>query len=154
MQATLARLYAHILRFLQQAMLWYRQGKLMHTVSAIVRPWVITYKEQLEAVTEASMCLDKLSDMATKAELRDTRLEVIEARKDWLDAKSELKVLQDDNRRLADLIQNGIGRLDQTIMCRYQTAAASGQGLILGSLAQGSAIRLQATGRYPVFNAT
>ncbi|MCJ1394412.1 hypothetical protein MMC18_007290 [Xylographa bjoerkii] len=120
MQATLARLYAHILRFMQQALLWYRQSKLMHSVSAIVRPWAITYKEQLEAVTEASVRLDKLSDMASKAELRDTRLEVIGARKDWLDAKSELKVLQEDNRRLADMIQNGIGRLDQTIMSLHK----------------------------------
>ena len=130
MQDALAQLYAHILRFLEQALLWYRQGKLMHSVSCILRPWAITYKEQLEAVKDTSMRLDKLADMATKAELRDTHLQVIEARKDWIDAKSELKILREDNQRLISLMQTGMSRLDQTVICKYQTPLDSEHGLI------------------------
>lgn len=117
MQDTLVQIYAHILQFLHHALLWYRQNKLMHTVSCIVRPWALTYSEHFEAIKEESIRLDKLSDMATKAELRDTHLEVIEARKEWAVANSELRVLRDDNQRLAEMIQAGMGRLDQTVMC-------------------------------------
>ena len=89
----------------------------MHTVSCIVRPWALLYSEHVEAIKEDSIRLDKLSDMAAKAELRDTHLEVVEARKEWAFANSELMSLRDDNRRLAEMIQAGMGRLDQTIIC-------------------------------------
>ena len=55
--------------------------------------------------------------MATKAELRDTHLEVIEARKEWAVTNSELGVLRGDNQRLAEMTHAGMGRLDQTVIC-------------------------------------
>ena len=117
MQEILVQLYAHILQFLHHALLWFRQNKLMHTISCIVRPWAIAYSEHFEAIKEDSIRLDKLSDMAAKAELRDTHLEVVEARKEWAVASSEIKLLRNENQRLADIIKSGMDRLDQTIIC-------------------------------------
>ena len=55
MQDTLGQLYAHILQFLHHALVCYRQNKLMHTVSCIVRPWALTYSEHFEAIKEDSI---------------------------------------------------------------------------------------------------
>ena len=117
MQETLVQLFAHILQFLHHALRWFRQNKLMHTISCIVRPWAIAHSEHFEAIKEDSIRLDKLSDMAAKAELRDTHIEVVEARKEWAVASLEIKALRNENQKLAEIIKTGMDRLDQTVMC-------------------------------------
>lgn len=124
----------------------------MHTVSCIVRPWALTYSEHFEAIKEDSIRLDKLSDMATKAELRDTHLEVTETRKEWAVTNSELRVLRDDNQRLTEMTHAGMGRLDQTIICEYQCAWVLQWLLTVRSIAQRTALRLPRAGRHVVFH--
>lgn len=79
MKEALVRLYTRIIHVLLRAIQWYRQGKLKHSISAIFQPWALTFHEHLEAIKEDSIRLDNLSDMATKAELRDTHTKIIEA---------------------------------------------------------------------------
>ena len=119
MQNVLAHLYANIIQFLYQAIYWYRQGKLKHSVSSIFRPWALSYHEQLEAIKDHSIRLDKLSDMATKAELRDTHVEVLDTRKLCADTKSELQIMRKENQKLADLMKIGMGHLDTAMMCMF-----------------------------------
>ena len=71
MQDVLARLYANILQFMSQAMNWYRQGKLKHSVSSIFRPWALSFQEIMESIKDDAICLDKLADTAAK-KLADT----------------------------------------------------------------------------------
>ncbi len=118
MQDVLARLYANIIHFMSQAIHWYRQGKLKHSVSSIFRPWSLSFQEIMESIKDDSIRLDKMSDMAAKAELRDTHVEVIEIRKDWADTKYELGMMRQENQKLADFITTRMCRIDNAIMCR------------------------------------
>ena len=118
MQEALVRLYTRIIHVLLQAIQWYRQGKLKHSISAIFRPWAITFHEHFEAIKEGSIRLDRLSDMAAKAELRDTHTEILEARRDWAETTSELQIMRLENKRLADTIQLGFSRLDTAVTCK------------------------------------
>ena len=119
MQDTLARLYASVLQFMSKAILWYKQGKLKKFMSSINNPWELSFQDTMESIKEDSIRLDKLSDIAAKAELRDTHVEVIEIRKNWVDTNSELGMMRQENQRLADFIKTGMSRLDSAVMCEY-----------------------------------
>lgn len=84
MMENAARLYAHILRFTQRAIVWYRHGKLKHCWDAIARPWAVRFKDELQEIEQRSRQMDNLASAASKAELRDTHLELTEARKELL----------------------------------------------------------------------
>ena len=84
MMENAARLYAHILRFTQRAIVWYRHGKLKHCWDAIARPWAVRFKDECEEIEQRSRQMDNLASAASKAELRDTHLELTEARKELL----------------------------------------------------------------------
>ncbi|CAD6593390.1 MAG: hypothetical protein ASARMPREDX12_007126 [Alectoria sarmentosa] len=120
MQDVLARLYANIIQFISQAVHWYRQGKLKHSVFSIIRPWKVSFQESLESIKDDSIRLDKLSDMAAKAELRDTHVEVVEIRKNWAETKFELGMMRQENQRLADYITTGMSRIDSAIMSMHK----------------------------------
>lgn len=79
-----ARLYTHILRFTQRAIVWYRQGKLKHCWDAIARPWALRFKDEVQEIEQHSRQMDSLASAASKAELRDTHMELTEARKELL----------------------------------------------------------------------
>ena len=119
MQDALARLYASVMQFMSKAILWYRQGKVKHSISSIFNPWALSFQETMESIKDDSIRLDKLSDIAAKAELRDTHVEVIEIRKNWVDTNSELGMMRQENQRLADFIKTGMSRLDSAVMCEY-----------------------------------
>lgn len=103
MQDVLARLYANIIQFMSQAIDWYRQGKLKHSVSSIFRPWALSFEGTVESIKEDSIRLDKLADIAAKAELRDTHVEVVEMRQ--------------ENRKLADFITTRMSQIESAVMC-------------------------------------
>ena len=119
MQDTLARLYASVMQFMSKAILWYKQGKLKHSISSIFNPWGLSFQDTMESIKDDSIRLDRLSDIAAKAELRDTHVEVIELRKNWVDTNSELGIMRQENQRLADFIKTGMSRLDSAVMCEY-----------------------------------
>lgn len=51
----------------------------------------------MKFIKNNSIRLDKLSDIAAKAELRDIYVEVIEIRKNWADTKSEFEMMRREN---------------------------------------------------------
>lgn len=104
MQDVLAQLYANIIQFMSQAIHWYKQGKLKHSISSVFRPWALSFEGIVESIKEGSIRLDKLADIAAKAELRDTHVEVIEMRQ--------------ENRKLADFISSGMNQIEGAIICR------------------------------------
>ena len=104
MQDVLSRLYANIIQVMSQAIHWYKQGKLKHSVSSVFRPWALSFEENVELIREGSIRLDKLADIAAKAELRDTHVEVIEMRL--------------ENRKLAAFITSRMGQIESAIICR------------------------------------
>lgn len=76
MQDAVARLYAHIMKFFQKAIRWYRKGRLSHAIGSIFSPWELSWKESLKEIDLQSREIDKLSGSASNAEQRDIHLEV------------------------------------------------------------------------------
>lgn len=76
MKGAIAQLYAHIILFTSRAIRWYKKGKISHAVSAVARPWALSWKDSVDAIAEQSHRVGSLARLAAQAELRDTRLEV------------------------------------------------------------------------------
>ncbi|KAL9063201.1 MAG: hypothetical protein Q9157_008355, partial [Trypethelium eluteriae] len=80
MQDSVARLYAQILHFLLSALKWYHDSRTVHALKSLFQPWDLKFRPEYEAVAAAAQQVGRLADVALKAEVRDTRLEVREAR--------------------------------------------------------------------------
>lgn len=50
----MVQLYAPVMRFLHQAIVWYKQGQLMYSVSSLIKPWTLAYEETSEAIKDDS----------------------------------------------------------------------------------------------------
>ena len=74
MQEAVALVYAKILQFVIKAIEWYKKGKVMHSISAIIRPFSLSFKPILEEMIELSRRVDELASAASKAEIRDLHL--------------------------------------------------------------------------------
>lgn len=78
MLTAVSEVYAHVIKFLEYAVRWYKKGKIAHGVGAILKPFQLVGKEVAENVAESSRRVDRLASAASKAELRELHLKVIE----------------------------------------------------------------------------
>jgi hypothetical protein len=107
----IAHLYARIIKFMIQAMKWYKQGKFVHSFSVISKPWTLNFKDNVEDIAAQSRYIDELSSAASKAELRDTHLELLETRAEVREARIEIRFLADlVNARANQLLQTTLGK--------------------------------------------
>jgi len=74
MQEAVSLVNAKILEFFLKAIQWYRQGKLMHSLSSIANPFKISFKPLVAEIAERSRRVDELANAALKAEMRDHHL--------------------------------------------------------------------------------
>jgi hypothetical protein len=110
MRNAIAQLQARVLKFLLQAVKWYKQGKISHTFGAIAKPWALNFKENTESIAEQSRYIDELSSIASKAELRDTHISLVKARVDIQDVRMEIRCLADlVSTRTNQLVQSAKG---------------------------------------------
>lgn len=116
MQMAVARLYACILRFFLSALQWYSDSRATHALKSIFQPWDIRFKSEHEAVAAAAQQVERLADVALKAEVRDTRLEVVRGRADWEIIRREMSELRDENRRLHELWKGNFQGLEGSIL--------------------------------------
>lgn len=63
--------------FVQDAVRWYKMGKVKHSISAITKPYSLSFKDIVEEVAEASRNVDKEASAASKAEIRGLHLQVL-----------------------------------------------------------------------------
>lgn len=78
MQEAVARLYAKIIEFAVMTIKWCKQSKLKHTISAIVKPFSLSFKPIIDEMTERSRRVDELANAAFKAEIRDLHANIHE----------------------------------------------------------------------------
>jgi EAL domain-containing protein (putative c-di-GMP-specific phosphodiesterase class I) len=76
MRLAVAHLYGKILCFVQEAMKWYKKGKIAHSVSAVFKPYELSFKPIVLEITEASRRVDHEASAASKAEIRELFLKV------------------------------------------------------------------------------
>lgn len=75
MKEAIAHLYANIIKFVQSAICYYKKGRLSKSFAAAVKPFALSFKGIVEEITESSKTVDKVANSASKAELRDLRIE-------------------------------------------------------------------------------
>ncbi len=78
MRDAVAMLYAHVMKFLRKAILWYKKGKASHAFGAIFKPWALSWKDNVLEISEQSQRIDRLASIASKAELRDVHTRINE----------------------------------------------------------------------------
>lgn len=84
MKDAVASLYAHILLFLQQAVKWYNVGPAGRALTALFKPFELSYKETVEQIMLCAQTIDDISSIASKVEIREIKV-----------------LLQGESRRLA-----------------------------------------------------
>lgn len=117
MQEAVARLYAHILKFFQQALKWYKAGKLSHSLNSVIRPWSVSFQDNVDAIIAEATKLRELTDMASKAELRDTHLEVLETRTELGKAREEIVALTGERRGLEKMLELRFEGIEKLLGC-------------------------------------
>ena len=123
MQAAVAQLYVHVLTFLQAALKWYRDSRLVHAVKSVFQPWDLTFRDQYEAIAAASKRIRQMTDVASKAELRDTHLEVLQGKQYWTDAKTEVALLRLENQHLMDMLKTQFNDFNDKLQCKLSSIA-------------------------------
>lgn len=117
MQTSVARLYAHILNFLLSSLKWYNDSRTVHAFKSIFQPWDLKFKQDYEAIAAEAQQVGRLADVALKAEVRDTRLEVVQGTRHWELVRQEINQLKVENERLASLLQAKFGIMEDSIHC-------------------------------------
>lgn len=77
MNHAVGQLYAKIMSFVQNAVKWYKMGKIKHSWTAIAKPYALSFKDIVEEVGEASRNVDKEASAASRAEIRGLHLQVL-----------------------------------------------------------------------------
>lgn len=67
----MSMLYARIIRFFHRAMMWYKESRLKHMLTAITRPVALRYKDLVAEISDYVGRVDKLASSSANAELRD-----------------------------------------------------------------------------------
>jgi hypothetical protein len=76
MKVAVARLYAKVLYFVRDAIKWYKKGKLAHSVSAILKPYDLSFKTVVEDISKASREVDAEAAAACRLEIRTLHLKI------------------------------------------------------------------------------
>ncbi|KAK7961160.1 Nacht domain protein [Apiospora saccharicola] len=76
MREAVALLYAQIIEFALMAVRWFKKGKIMHSVAAIVHPFKLSFGPVIDEISELSRRVDELANAASKAEMRDAHAKI------------------------------------------------------------------------------
>lgn len=94
MKEAVSRLYAHIILFFQQAVRWYSMGVLSRTMSSILNPFELDYKDTLEEVRVCSETVNEIANTAARAEVRDIHIIVQLQERRLCEMQTEMKEMQ------------------------------------------------------------
>ncbi len=119
MQTSVARLYAHILNFFLSSLKWYKDNRAVHALKSIFQPWDLKFRHEYEAIAAETQQIRRLADVAMKAEVRDTRLEVVQGTRHWELVKQEMNDLKVENQRLTSLFQAKFGMLEDSMLRKW-----------------------------------
>jgi len=82
MRYLVEQLYVGILEFCQRALKWYSAGRLKHALSAIVRPYTLTFQDLVENIKEVTRKTKYLALSMSMVEIRQARIELEQARRE------------------------------------------------------------------------
>ncbi|KAH0565959.1 hypothetical protein GP486_000651 [Trichoglossum hirsutum] len=77
MLADVAQIYASILHFVLRATEWLLKNRVQRSLSAIIKPFEISFKDIVDEIGTCSRRVDEHANAAMKAELRDLHIEMM-----------------------------------------------------------------------------
>jgi hypothetical protein len=80
MLVDVAQIYASILDFVRRATEWYAKNRVQRSLSAIIKPFEISFKDIVDEIGTCSRRVDEHANAAMKAELRDLHIEMLQIR--------------------------------------------------------------------------
>lgn len=119
MQASVDRLYAYILNFFVEALKWYRDKRITHALKSIFQPWDLKFRQDYEAIASEALQIRHLASVAMKAEVRDTRLGVVQGTKELELVKQEVSELKVENQRLHGLLFSRLEKMENSMLCGW-----------------------------------
>lgn len=119
MQASVARIYVHILNFFLCALKWYKDKRTVHAIKAVFQPWDLKFRQEYEAIAAESQQIGRLADVAMKSEVRDMRLEVVHGSEHWQWMRQEMAELKRENQRLTHSLQTRIGNMEDSLLRKW-----------------------------------
>ena len=117
MQTSVARLYAHVLNFFLSSLKWYKDNAAVHAIKSIFQPWDLKFRHEYDAIAAESKQIRRLADVAMKAEVRDTRLEVVQSSKQWDSMRQAVNDLKDENKQLTELLNSRFADMKSSMFC-------------------------------------
>lgn len=75
-QQAVSMVYAKIIEFSVRAIKWYKKNKLKHSITSIIKPFSLSFKDIVDEISERSRTVDELASAAAKAEIRDLHINV------------------------------------------------------------------------------
>jgi hypothetical protein len=76
MQENMARLYAHMLLFLRQAVKWFSHNSARRVLSAVFQPFELKHKGLIDGIRTCAGAIDQEASASSKAEIRGSHIEV------------------------------------------------------------------------------
>ncbi|KAI0109523.1 hypothetical protein GGR51DRAFT_98176 [Nemania sp. FL0031] len=71
MRDAVAHLYVHLLQFIRQAIKWYRRGPAGRAISAIFKPFELSYKGTLDEIQRCANTIQNIAAARARTEIRD-----------------------------------------------------------------------------------
>ena len=118
MQLSVARLYAHIPRIFLCSLKWYKSSRAVHAFKSVLQPWDLKFRQEFEAIASEAQQIRRLTDVAMKVEIRDTREEVVQGTKHMGMIRQELQVLRQENQKLQTLFQVRFDSVEGAMTCK------------------------------------
>lgn len=82
MKGLVVGLYVQIIKFARRAMKWFNESRLRHMISSITHPYSLRFKDMVDSISETSRRIERLALNISMAELRQTRLELENTRRE------------------------------------------------------------------------
>ncbi|KAF2112710.1 hypothetical protein BDV96DRAFT_156385 [Lophiotrema nucula] len=82
MKELVMTLYIQIIKFARRAWKWFRESPMVHALKAITHPYTLRFKDTVESISETSRRIERLALTLSMAELRKTREELADARRE------------------------------------------------------------------------
>ena len=76
MHEAVSHVYASILQFAVASIRWVKMGKLRHSLTAVIKPFKMTFAPLIEEIAEKSRLVDQLASAMSKAEIRDQHMAI------------------------------------------------------------------------------
>ncbi|KAI5459409.1 hypothetical protein BGZ63DRAFT_390960 [Mariannaea sp. PMI_226] len=98
MKDSMARLYAHLMLFLRQAVKWFSRHSVARAVSSIFKPFELKYKGLVDQIETCAKVIDEEASVACRAEIRGLHVNVWQNGKRIVDLDKKV----DETRKAQD----------------------------------------------------